>query len=229
LHVRKYRRFYAPLLVAIGNPLVRLLDTGVRVLAQGPWIQRERMMYRTLHAVSIRVDRDGTLVLPCLPGETLATMLDNAGLDESTRKRSIELAVTALAELHGKGLTHGDAMADNVMIDLDGGIARWFDFETAHDQARAAEWRRADDVRALLATCLARTAAPNLGETLVLILSAYGDESVAGQLSESFTPLRRSLPFHLGQAALSFRQFREIGRLILITPPSPSHPPRRSR
>lgn len=229
LQVRKYRRFYAPLLVAIGNPLVRLLDTGVRVLPQGKWIQRERLMYRTLHGVPIRVDRDGSLVLPYFHGETLATMLDNSSLDDSMRKQSIELAVVALAELHGKGLTHGDAMADNVMIDLDGGIARWFDFETAHDPSRSAEWRRADDVRALLATCLARTALEQVPETLERMLAVYGDAGVTVHLRRSFAPFRRSLIFHLGQAALSFRNFREIGRLILSTPTKPFAPTRRSR
>src|SRR5687768_9938864 len=63
LHVRKYRRFYAPLLVWVGGPLVRLLDTRVRILPQRDWEERERQVYRSLHGTSIRIDADRMLVL----------------------------------------------------------------------------------------------------------------------------------------------------------------------
>ena len=116
--VRKSRVFYAPLLIWMSGPLVRLLDTGVRVLPQRDWEERERMIYRSLYSTSIRIDVDGMLVLPCLAGETLATLLEDPELDESVRKKVIELAVAALAEFHRLGLTHGDAMAENVLIDL---------------------------------------------------------------------------------------------------------------
>ena len=124
----------------------------------------------------IRIDADGTLVLPRLAGETLATLLEDPALDESVQRRAIELAVVALAELHRLGFTHGDAMAENVMVDLDAGVAHWFDFETVHDAGRPMAWRRADDVRALLATCLVRTAPERLAETLRLILDVYADD-----------------------------------------------------
>src|SRR5438552_2429270 len=170
LQVRKYRLFYAPLLVRMGGPLVRILDTGVRVLPQRDWEERERLVYRSLRGTSIRIDADGTLVLPCLAGETLATLLDNPELEESVRKRAIERAVIALAEFHHLGFTHGDAMAENVLVDLETGVAHWLDFETIHDSRRLIAWRRADDVRALLVTCLVRTVPEKLTETLQLIL-----------------------------------------------------------
>src|SRR5688572_16335311 len=69
--VRKHRLFYAPLLVWIGGPLVRLLDTGVRVLPQRDWEEREHRVYRSLYGTSTRIDAGGMLVLPCLAGETL--------------------------------------------------------------------------------------------------------------------------------------------------------------
>ncbi len=50
-----HRLFYAPLLVWLGGPLVRLLDTGVRVLPQREWEERERQLYRSLHGT---VDSD---------------------------------------------------------------------------------------------------------------------------------------------------------------------------
>jgi hypothetical protein len=213
--VRKHRRFYAPLLVWMGGPLVRVLDAGVRVLPQRDWEERERRLYRTLRGASIRIDADGTLVLPCLPGETLAAVLERPELEETARTRAIELAVVALAEFHRLGFTHGDAMAENVLVDLEGGAAHWFDFETVHDPSRPMAWRRADDVRALLATCLLRTAPEKLAATLRLILDVYPDEGVTRILATSFaSALRRPLTLHLGQAGLSLDYFREIARLL---------------
>jgi hypothetical protein len=218
-HVRKHRLFYAPLLVWLGDPLVRLLDTGVRVLSQRDWEERERSIYRRLYDTSIRIDGDGTLILPRLPGETLAILLEDQQLEEPDRTKAIERAVVALAKFHELGLTHGDAMAENVLVDLEAGVAHWFDFETVHDSSRPMAWRRADDVRALLVTCLVRTVPEKRGETLKFILDVYADEEVTRLLATSFTSVfRRPLTFHLAQAALSFQCFREIARLLKERP-----------
>lgn len=215
LQVRKHRVFYAPLLIWLGNPLMKILNTGVRILPQREWEERERRIYQSLRGASIRVDVDGTLVLPCLAGKTLAALLEDSKLEEPARKKALELAVLALADLHHLGFTHADAMAENVLIDLEAGVAHWLDFETVHDSRRPIAWRRADDVRALLVTCLVRTAPEKLAETLQLILDVYADEGVARPLALSFASVwRRPLPLHLGQAGLSFQSFREIARLL---------------
>jgi len=226
--VRKRRLFYAPLLIWMGRLLVRILDTGVRVLPQREWEERERLIYRSLHGTSIRLDADNVLVLPVLAGRTLATLLEDPELGESFRKKAIERAVVALAEFHRLGFTHGDAMAENVLIDLaagplDAGAAHWFDFETVHDSRRPMAWRRADDVRALIVTSLVRTVPEKRAETLEFMLDVYADEDVTRVLTTSFTSVwRRSLTFHLAQAALSFQCFREIGRLLRARSPRSS-------
>jgi hypothetical protein len=213
--VRKHRHFYAPLLVWMGGPLLRILDTGVRVLPQRQWEERERLIYQSLYSTSIRVDVDGMLVLPLLAGSTLATLLEDPGLQEPARRKAIECAVIALAEFHRLRFTHGDAMAENVLVDLHAGVAHWFDFETTHDSSRPMIWRRADDVRALLVTCLVRTVPEKRAGTLAFILNVYADLDVTGVLATSFASVwRRSLTFHLAQAALSFECFREIDRLV---------------
>jgi serine/threonine protein kinase len=223
--------FYAPLLVWMADPLLGILDAGVRVLPQREWEERERRVYRSLRGTSIRIEADGTLVLPRLAGETLATLLDDPELEESVRKKAVEQAVVALAELHHLGLTHGDAMAENVLVDLEAGVAHWFDFETVHDSSRPLAWRRADDVRALLVTCLVRTVPEKVAETLQLILDVYedlsrrsgkaekADDDVARLLAPTFSSVfRRPLTFHLAQAGLSFQCFREIARLLRARP-----------
>jgi hypothetical protein len=213
--VRKHRRFYAPLLIWMSGLLVRVLDTGVRVLPQREWEQRERRIYMSLYGTSIGVDAGGVLVLPYLAGHTLATLLEDPELAESIRKRAMELATLGLAEFHRRGLTHADAMAENVLVDLETGVAYWFDFETIHDASRPLAWRRADDVRALLVTCLLRTAPEKRVETLGFILDVYADPVVTRVLVTSFTSIwRRSLTFHLLQARLSFQGFCEIRRLL---------------
>ena len=67
--------------------------------------------------------------------------------------------------------------------------------------------------RELLATCLLRTPPDRLAETLGLVLDVYGDD-VTGLLAASFGSEWRPLAFHLGQAALPYRRFREIGGLL---------------
>ena len=108
------------------------------------------------------------------------------------------------------------------MVDLEAGVAHWFDFETVHDPTRPVAWRRADDVRALLATCLVRTVPEQFAETLALILDVYAEEGVTRLVAPSFTSvLRRPLTFHLGQAPLSLQGFRQIAGLLkerLATP-----------
>ena len=69
-------------------------------------------------------------------------------------------------------------------------------------------------MRALLVTCLVRTVPEKRAETLAFILDVYAEEDVIRVLAESFTSVwRRSLTFHLAQARLSFRYFREIALL----------------
>ena len=211
--VQKHRVLYAPFLVTMSGPLLRMLNTGVRVLSQRDWEDRERRVHQILRGSSIQIDAAGVLVLPLLAGKTLATLLEDPDLNESVRKKAIEQAVVALAGFHDLGLTHGDAMAENVMID--GEAAHWFDFETIHESSRPLVWRRADDVRALLATCLVRTEPEKLAETLQLILDVYGDMEVSRLLATSFaSAFRRPLTFHLAQANLSFKNFQEINRLL---------------
>jgi serine/threonine protein kinase len=212
--VHKQRTPFAPLLVWLSGPVVRWLDTGVRVLPQDEWEEKERLMYRTLHDVAIRVEGK-TLVLPRLPGRTLAALLEDGSVNDAARQTGIALAAEALAGLHHRGLSHGDAMAENVLVDLDGCVARWIDFETVHDDSRGFDWRKADDVRALLATSVLRTERSQRAEIVKLVLDRYGDRSILPTLGAFFTPgLKRSLIFHLGQAALSFEDYRELARAI---------------
>jgi hypothetical protein len=185
------------------------------VLPQREWEDREQQLHRGLRGTSVRVEADGTLLLPYLAGETLAAVLDDPALDESARTRVIEGAVTALADFHQRGFTHGDAMAENVVVERHTGIAQWFDFETRHDPARSPIWQRADDLRALLTTCLVRIAREQRTDIVQIVLNAYQDEDVTRALAARLgSAWRRPLTFHLGQAPLSYDDFRELVRAL---------------
>jgi hypothetical protein len=213
--VRKRRLFYAPLLVWLSGPLVRVLNTGVRVLPQRDWEQRERLINWSLRGSSIRIESGGTLVMPLLAGTTLASLLEDPEVEAPARKRAMAWAVVALADFHRLGFTHGDAMAENVLIDHEARVAHWFDFETVHDPARPVLWQRGDDLRALLATCLVRTAPEHRPEIVEHILNAYQDGAVTRLVAATFSSVyRRPLSFHLAQAGLSFEDFMEIGHLL---------------
>jgi hypothetical protein len=215
IQVRKHRVLYAPLVVWLGGPLFRMLDTGVEVLALRQWQDRERLIYEALGRSSVRIAAGGVLVLPRLSGESLASLLENRRVDDPVRRKAIERTVAALADFHSRGFTHGDAMAENVLVDLDAGVAHWLDFETLHDSSRPLTWRRADDLRALVVTCLARTDPASRAETLQLIRDAYGDPEMDRLLAANFSSVfRRPLAFHLAQAGMSFACFGEIGRLL---------------
>ena len=213
--VWKERSFYAPLLVWLSGPVVRLLDGGVRVLPARDWQERERRVYRALDRPPVRFDGGRGLVLPRLPGETLAGVLENQGLDDSDRAQAIRLATLALAELHRLGFTHADAMAENVTVDLEAGSAHWFDFETVHDSSHSLAWQRADDLRALMFSCAARTSPGRRLATVRLTLDTYSDSAIERELATSVTSaFRRALAFHLSQAAVSFEADRQMARLL---------------
>ena len=191
-----------------------LLDTGVSVLPTRDWVRRERFLYHTLYGSAVRADSTGVL-LPLLSGSTLAALLEDPTLGEPDKRRGVTLAATALLQLHQRGITHGDAMADNVMVDLDAGVARWFDFETIHEPRRPMGWRRADDLRALLLTCARRTDPEALGGLVEDILAHYADAEVYGCVVDGLSSVwRRALSFHLGQAALTFNEYRSVQRAV---------------
>jgi hypothetical protein len=67
----------------------------------------------------------------------------------------------------------------------------------------------------LLVGCLLRTVSGKHAEAVQSIVDVFGDEGVKLHLAATFSSVwQRPLAFHLGQAALSYRCFREIGELL---------------
>ena len=84
--VLKRRRFYAPVLIRLGDVLMKILGTSVRILPQREWEENERLLYDILYGAPIHIRTGGALVLPWLPGKTLATLLEDRGVDGASRR-----------------------------------------------------------------------------------------------------------------------------------------------
>jgi hypothetical protein len=118
--------------VWLGGALSAILTTGMRVLSLREWEARERRIYGDLRYLSLPVTGNGCSSFHCSLGRRSRRGW-RPRAQQTDGIRAIELAVVGLAGLHRFGYTHGDAMAENVMIDLPAGVAHWFDFETVQD------------------------------------------------------------------------------------------------
>ena len=75
LSARKHRRFYAPLLISAGGLLVKVLDTGVRILSQRDWEElasswRPRLDAQIALLERLRDRLDGCIGCGCLSLKT---------------------------------------------------------------------------------------------------------------------------------------------------------------
>ena len=217
IKVRKVRAWYAPALIAAHATLMKVLNAGVRVLPNRRWAAHEQYMFARLYNMQVRTGAAGVLVVPRIEGRTLSSLLADEEVADDNRMRALALAVASLAYLHQRGFTHGDAMADNVMVSLAAGIARWFDFENMHDSKRSKTWRQADDLRALVDTVMVRCPVHLRGNALQVIIYGYPDVQVMRQMrSVNRSIWQRALPVHLGQAPLAFVDWHEVATMIEV-------------
>jgi hypothetical protein len=126
-HVYKQRGTFGEVLTRLENQVLAALGEPVRLVSGEAWLARENAAWRGL----ARLEK-GVLVVPRAPGESLTERLVRLGDRPIEATRSFEAALTSLHALHARGLTHGDATADNVVVSDDGASAVWIDFEQEH-------------------------------------------------------------------------------------------------
>ncbi len=209
--IAKRRRWFGPLLIGPGNLYLRLLGSGVRILPDAEWRARERSLHRALHGIELGTSPRGWLILPRWPGIVLADLARNRLDPGQSRLRGLDAASRAVRDLHraelpradgGCGrLSHGDATLRNVLFDPGTGVARWFDFDTAHDPGLAPAWRHGDDLRALIYSAVESFADVPVALLLRTVQDAYTDPGPWEQLRDWLAQgaLHRS-PLHLAQA-----------------------------
>lgn len=193
-HVYKSRRTGGEALARLENAVLDSLGEPVRIVSGEAWLARENAAWRGL----ARFEGD-CLVVPRVPGESLTERLARLANRPAEAARSFEAALVSLHALHARGLTHGDATADNVVVSEDGESAAWIDFEQEHlGDTRAA---RDDDLCTVVLSALTRVGEP-ARDALVHVLErldgthAHGhghDRALAA--TRAFLALHPRLPF----------------------------------
>ncbi len=216
--VSKRRRWLARCVIPLANLVLRFEQAGVRVLADPAWKQREIDLHRQQGAALPRRGPRGALWLPRRTGRSLAEWLSDPNLPSGRKLDFVAAAACALAELHtfreeccAEHVTHGDATTRNVMVDPDTGIAVWIDFDTAHCGSERGDWRRTDDLRALI--CSAATSIPEDGyeELVRAIAIGYGLTAKLGELGQMLARVRRRPRlFHVAQAPLEWSRLSRL-------------------
>ena len=175
--VLKHRVWWSRALIVIGNWVFYFRRPSIRVLPTREWLDWEQAIKLSNRSnkplvTCQRQDRNlRELITEKICGETLADLLRCNETDETRKLRLIGFATQSLLRLHQRRvasdsttnskqnpaterseilLSHADATAQNVMIDLETEIAEWFDFDLQHDLREPAAIRHGDDLRALL-------------------------------------------------------------------------------
>ena len=215
--VYKRRRAGGEALARLENAVLAALGEPVRIVSGASWLAREHAAW----SGRARLEH-GDLVVPRAPGESLTERLACLGNPPSRAARSFEAALVSLRALHARGLTHGDATTDNVVVAEDGESAVWIDFEQEHlGDARKA---RDDDHATLVLGACTRVRGPvRIALFGVLERSAHAEALTA---TRAFLARHSSLPF-LMRARLDGRSgdYREI-RAHLLAPAGPTAEPR---
>lgn len=208
----KRRCWYAPALIAGAGAL---LAPHFSVLPERAWLAWEPGIYRLVYGCDVPLASAGQLRLPELPGAVLAEVLRAANSPLEAKLRALAAAVAALRSLHGLWVrfpgggagrfSHADATAHNVIYDPSYGAARWFDFETIHDQRRPQAWRHADDLRALAYSAAACLHEHELAAAARSIVSTYADRSVLLALRGMIGRSRHDM-FRLAQADIGYQK-----------------------
>lgn len=121
----------------------------VVLLSVDEWQYREMKLYKDLYGLEVaRSNR--SLLLPILNGMPLSQLLTSEEYSKKVKIAGVELAILALQSFHKTcAESHGDATAENVIVNLAEGRARWIDFDMSH-KSQTDKIAKADDYRSLL-------------------------------------------------------------------------------
>jgi hypothetical protein len=222
--VRKSRRRMGPA-ITFANLYLKVQGAGVEILPTRKWLLWESAVWAAMNndvkcpeeKTSDRIIpciRSKGLVIPRLPGAPLGRIVAHKSIPFDVKLQCFGWALQSLLDLHGltadwgdglvQLISHGDATAENVIIDQSQGMATWIDFDTRHWKHLPAIERHADDLRALTfstASCLARSEYSMLSAR---IRNSYRNHDVIQCFkSRLLVDWHWPNPFHLAQAPLS--------------------------
>lgn len=157
--LQKTRTLLARLLIQPGNLFLYATGSDFFVLPTNVWLRWEQAIDDATGRQLI-VNRGNGLWSRIVVGRSLRDLLRDSSLADKQKLDAIVLSLVALHQLHQheadwedglrQSISHGDATADNVIVDLDTGTACWIDFDTRHSHRLSELDRRADDLRCLI-------------------------------------------------------------------------------
>jgi hypothetical protein len=228
--IRKRRRLAAALIIPPGNVYLRMMGNPSIVLSRHRWLAWERAVDEgTGRQLLANVETDAhSLWCRRVAGIPLQQLLADDSVALEQKIEANRWSIIALRALHactadwGDGrrqpISHGDATASNVIVDLPARIACWIDFETRHLPAIPELDRHADDLRALITSAalhLSAASDPRLTEVLV---TAVGDKALLARFQERLRD-DWSAPTvaQLAQAPLPWSRYQTLREALLTT------------
>ena len=215
--IRKRRSRLSRFQVPPGNLYLRLMGADSFVLTEAAWHGWEAL-------VSGAQVEERDVVIPRVRGEVLSSLLQSRMRSLAEKRDAIRLAIQALRDLHSRQinlngnpwrLSHGDATAGNVRVDLERGTAGWFDFDMRHRRRLSEQYRHADDLRAFAFSCAASQSEPS-GEFFAELITFYCDLTTRREIVIRLqNDWQRPICFHLAQAPLSYERYHEFRKTLL--------------
>jgi hypothetical protein len=222
--VIKSRRRGSGFAIWMGNLYLRCLGAKSRVLDDAEWLRWEQAV-DAAHGEFAVVEAHctagaATLVQRRENGRPLADVLADSTLDRSLRLQAFVWAVESLQQLHSRqadwgggrqqSISHGDATAANVVVDLAASRATWIDFDTRHQPQLTALERRSDDLRALLCSAAVHWPTADYIALVHTLRSRWHTVEGLLVLQERLHAASRFNTYELAQAALSWSDYRSL-------------------
>lgn len=228
---QKSRTAIAGLLIPPGNLYLCLQRSPSRILCTRDWIAWELEVAQKLNRhVRELGDRSG-IEAPWIPGVSLKEFLRGTA-PRPEKRQAIHLAARALRQLHqcqvsrndvqSWPLSHGDAVSQNVVIDMRTSSAHWVDFDMSHGWQMPASVRHADDLRALIWSIASDLEQSDYRSAAEAARDGYADSSLFREVQQLTKRTACPTVFQLAQAPLSPTDFTRLVEVLHDVATEPS-------
>lgn len=192
----KQRRHGADLTVAAGNVFLKLSRSRLRMFVRrSEWRRWELGCFALLHGSAFASGTTSAreVWFDELPGESCRELLQRGALTAASLQaaaRELFRAHSARGPLTDAPLSHGDPHLGNVLYDAERDVARLIDFEQAHEDGVASEWRFADDLLVFVLDLLGRARDEEWPGLALTFLRAYPERKTIDALRPRLVPPR---------------------------------------
>ena len=192
----KQRRRGAGLTVAAGNVFLKLAQSRLRMFVRrSEWRRWELGCFGLLHgpAFASGTASPREIWFDELPGESCRELLRRGALTATSLQaaaRELFRAHSMRGPLTDAPLSHGDPHLGNVIYDAERDVARLIDFEQAHEEGVASEWRCADDLLVFVLDLLGRARDEEWPGLALTFLRAYPQGEIVAALRPRLVPPR---------------------------------------